>query len=35
MQTIDHSEMLTIKSLHKSYSIQETTPEAVVQAIIS
>jgi allophanate hydrolase len=34
MKTVDRTEMLTIKSLHRSYAQKETTPEAVVQAII-
>nr|WP_319633391.1 allophanate hydrolase [Paenibacillus psychroresistens] len=34
MKTVEHSEMLTIKSLSESYLNKETTPEAVVQAII-
>jgi allophanate hydrolase len=34
MKTVDHSKILTIKSLHWSYTQKETTPEAVVQAII-
>jgi allophanate hydrolase len=35
MKTVDHSGMLTIQSLHRSYLQKEITPEAVVQAIIT
>src|SRR3977135_84196 len=35
MKTVDHSGMLTIQSLNRSYIRKEITPEAVVQAIIT